>query len=141
MTTNEKQKLDPQAVLRLVSAASASFDAQLTPEERSAMNDRSAGEGAPAPVYSIDEREAAMLDFELTGAAEALEVLADQIEAVMARRLEEAYRQALEVYYTAEELAKDPEHAALIPHVEAMRRAHESQYGKPIPPRVVSVAR
>jgi hypothetical protein len=39
------------------------------------------------------------------------------------------------VYYIAEELAKDPAHAELIQHVEAMRKAHEKQYGKVIPPK------
>ena len=49
--------------------------------------------------------------------------------------MEELYRKGLEVYYAAEDLARDPAHAELIPHVEAMRRAHEAQYGRPIPPR------
>jgi hypothetical protein len=49
--------------------------------------------------------------------------------------MEEAYRWALDAYYTAEELARDPAHAELVPHVEAMQRAHEAQYGKPIPPK------
>jgi len=42
---------------------------------------------------------------------------------------------AMKVYYAAEELAKDPEHAELIPHVEKMREAYSSFYGKPIPPK------
>mgnify|MGYP006137632743 CR=1 FL=1 len=35
----------------------------------------------------------------------------------------------------AEELARDPENAHLIPHVEKMREAYLSSYGRPIPPR------
>jgi len=41
---------------------------------------------------------------------------------------------ALRIYYAAEELARDPANAHLIPHVEAMRRAYEHDYGVPIPP-------
>ena len=43
--------------------------------------------------------------------------------------------QALAVYYAAEELARDPAHADLIPQVEAMRTAYERDYGRPIPAR------
>ena len=91
--------------------------------------------GVKAGSVSTDEREQAMSDFEALAAADALEALADEIQFFIDRRMEEAYRKALDVYYTAEELARDPEHAELVPHVEAMRRAHEQQYGKAIPPK------
>jgi hypothetical protein len=64
-----------------------------------------------------------------------LEHLARQIETVIAQRMEQAYAQALHVYYVAEELSRDPANAELLPHVEAMRAAHEEQYGYPIPLR------
>jgi hypothetical protein len=74
-------------------------------------------------------------DFELGAIEEALEQLTaelgDAVDAARARALEGA----LNVYYAAEELARDPANAHLIPHVEAMRRAYEHDYGKPIPPR------
>jgi len=54
---------------------------------------------------------------------------------VLDRRMQALYRQALDVYYTAEELARDPEHAHLAAQVEAMRLAHEREYGHPPPPR------
>jgi hypothetical protein len=41
----------------------------------------------------------------------------------------------LNVYYATEELVKDPANAHLIPHLEAMRKAYEDSYGKPIPPK------
>ena len=74
-------------------------------------------------------------DFENLAVVEALESLADDVHAAVEEARETAYRQALEVYYAAEELARDPEHADLIAQVEAMRQAHQSSYGRPIPPR------
>ena len=129
-----KENFDPAAVLRVVDQISASLEAELTPEDRAAMRKRISDGPPPAMVYSADEREQAMSDFEVLGAMEALEAMAGEIQAFVDHRIEEAYRKALEVYYTAEELSRDPEHAELLPHVEAMRRAHEEQYGKPIPP-------
>jgi hypothetical protein len=63
------------------------------------------------------------------------EILSQLVQLFCERRMEEAYRKALDVYYTAEELARNPEHAELLPHVDAMRQAHEAQYGRPIPPK------
>jgi len=74
-------------------------------------------------------------DFELDAVEEALEQLTaeltDAVDAARARALQGA----LNVYFAAEELARDPANAHLIPHVEAMRRAFEHDYGVPIPPR------
>jgi hypothetical protein len=41
--------------------------------------------------------------------------------------------QALKIYYAAEELAKDPEHAHLIPYVEQMRAIYRRDFGTDIP--------
>jgi len=57
------------------------------------------------------------------------------LRAIVERRHQAAYEESLRVYYIAEELAGSGEHPELIPHVEAMRSAHEKQYGKPIPPK------
>lgn len=43
--------------------------------------------------------------------------------------------QALEIYYTAEALARDAEHADLIPVVERLRQAYQHDHGRAIPPR------
>jgi hypothetical protein len=134
MNANRNAKVDADAVLRLVHEVTVSFEAQLTPEERLAMQNRTFDDQASTFVYAADEREQAMSDFDTLAAADALGALADEIQFCIDRRMEEAYRKALDVYYTAEDLARDPAHAELIPHVEAMRRAHEKQYGKPIPP-------
>lgn len=90
-------------------------------------------------VYPADQREQALHEFEILGAAEALRTLAEELQAEADRRMEAAYRAALAVYYKAEELARDPAHAELVPQVAAMRAAHEAQFGRPIPPQVRSV--
>jgi hypothetical protein len=76
-----------------------------------------------------------MADFETESVAEALESMADELHAAIEAAQAKAMAQALDVYYAAEELARDPAHADLIPHVEAMRAAYEHDFGKPIPPR------
>src|SRR4029079_9339376 len=40
---------------------------------------------------------------------------------------------ALTIYYIAEDLARDPANAELLPFVEKIRKAHEREFGKPIP--------
>jgi hypothetical protein len=42
---------------------------------------------------------------------------------------------ALEIYYAAEKLAKNPEHAHLIPYVEQMRAVYLRDFGTEIPER------
>lgn len=131
----ENQPFDAAAVLRLVSDVQAAMKAALTPEEWAALpRGKGMDIGSPA-VYSTDEREQALEDFATIGAVESLEVLIEQVHAVAEQKREAAYRTALDVYYATEELARDPEHAHLVAHVENMRRAHQAQYGRPIPPR------
>lgn len=127
--------IDTTEVLRVVGEASAAFETWLSEEGRQAREERKGEDEMSALVYPADQREEALRDFEILGAAEALRSLADEIQAECDRRMEAAYRAALEIYYKAEELARDPAHAELVPHVAAMRAAHEEQYGKPIPAR------
>jgi hypothetical protein len=126
------------AVLQTVTEARASFQSTLSPEEWATLPPEPANRdlaSLPQTALSTAQVEQAELDFELLAAAEALEHLAQQIELVIAQRMEEAYAQALHVYYVTEELSLDPAHQELLPHVAAMRAAHEEQYGYPIPPR------
>ena len=91
----------------------------------------------PGPVnsrYHSGQLETAE-DFEYAAVAEGLQSLADDLSAVIEQKRARLEEQALEVYYTAEELARDPEHADLIPLVERMRQAYQNDYGRPIPPR------
>jgi len=73
-------------------------------------------------------------EFEYAALAEGLESLADDLSTAIERQSAKATEAALRIYYAAEELARDPEHADLIPQVERMREAYESSYGRPIPP-------
>lgn len=72
-------------------------------------------------------------DFELATVAEGLERLTAELSEALDRANAKLLADALNVYYAAEELARDPANAHLIPHVEAMRRAYERDYGVPIP--------
>ena len=116
-------------LLRLMNDVSVAFDATLKPEERAALAAAHASE--TEPVYPTADREVAMLEF----AAGGLETLVNDMHSVIDQRLEVVYRQALETYYEIERLARDPQHAHLIEQVEKMQRAHQDDYGRPIPPR------
>lgn len=72
-------------------------------------------------------------DFELQTVAEGLESLGAELSEALDQAHAKLHADALRVYYTAEELARHPANAHLIPHVEAMRRAYERDYGVPIP--------
>lgn len=118
-------------ILRMVNGLSEAFQRTMTEAEVAALQAKQANEPGSAVAYSASNREEALTDF----TAEALETLAADIRSVLDGRWELLYRQALEVYYTTEDLARDPENAHLLEHVEAMRRAHEKEYGCPPPPR------
>jgi len=74
-------------------------------------------------------------DFDTFTLIEALETFAEDVSAYAGRKREKALETALNIYYTLEELARDPANADLIPQLETMRRAYERDYGRPIPPR------
>lgn len=122
--------------LDVLNETAAAFRAQLTDEERLAVEQQNAHDDTGSPVvYAADERDQALSDFDGLALADAATALARDIKSYVDHRMEEVYRSALEVYYKAEELSRDPEHAELIAQVEAMRLAHLQQYGKPIPER------
>jgi hypothetical protein len=74
-------------------------------------------------------------EFELMAIADGLEAFADDLRESIEEQTAIAREQAMEVYYTAVELSQQPEHADLIPHVEAMRAAYIRDYGHPPPDR------
>jgi hypothetical protein len=82
-----------------------------------------------------------MEDFELETVADALETMVEETNAVIEALDESLFEQALDIYYAAEELARDPEHAHLIEHVEKMRRSYEAEEGRPIPSKEETLAR
>lgn len=74
-------------------------------------------------------------DFETAAIIDALEDLSDELGAALEEKRAKLAADCLEVYWKAEELAKDPAHADLIPHVEKMRKAYENDFGVPPPPQ------
>jgi hypothetical protein len=88
-----------------------------------------------APERASMGAEEAMLDFEGQSIAMAAEAMAAELRAALVEAEAKVLSEALAVYYAAEELARDPAHADLIPQVEAMRAAYERDYGSEIPPR------
>ena len=77
----------------------------------------------------------AMADFEQQAIIDALQSLADDVHAGVEEKRAKMMEKALEIYYVAEELSKQPENAHLIKHVEEMQRAYQAEFGRPIPPK------
>jgi hypothetical protein len=86
---------------------------------------------ADAPLPSDSDE--AMELFEIDTLAGALESFAMELSDAVDAAQEKAMVQAMKIYYAAEELAKDPKHAHLIPHVEQMRAAYRRDFGTDIP--------
>jgi hypothetical protein len=84
-----------------------------------------------SPLPSAGELEL----FDLETVQEGVETVLAELTASLDYARNKAIEESLKIYYVAEELAKDPEHADLIPHVIAMREAYERDFGEPIPPR------
>jgi hypothetical protein len=87
------------------------------------------------PKRSASERIRArsMEEFELQALAEALEQMADDAHAISEGIMADLIEKSLDVYYTTEELSRDPEHAHLIEHVEKIRTSYQKDFGRPIP--------
>ena len=117
-------------ILRVANDTSNAFRGTLTDEERAALDAKHENE-APSAAYAVATREDATIEFTI----DALQTLGNDMQSILDRRMEKLYREALEVYYATEELAAKPEHAHLREQLEAMRAAHERQYGCPPPPR------
>lgn len=88
---------------------------------------------AVAPMGGVPSDD--LEDFEWESVAMAAEAMADELHEAIEAAQAKALAQAMEIYYAAEELARDPAHADLLPSLQAMREAYERDFGKPIPPR------
>lgn len=93
----------------------------------------------PRQLQGLDLR--TKQDFDDAAVIHAVESLAADAQAIVDAGMERAFEMALDVYYKAEELARDPENAELVQHVENMRRAFENSYGHPIPTKAETDAR
>jgi hypothetical protein len=74
-------------------------------------------------------------DFEWAAVMDALERLAEDVYAVAEHKEAKLIESLLEVYYAAEEAARDPANAEFLPHLQKVRDAYEHDFGEPIPPR------
>jgi hypothetical protein len=73
-------------------------------------------------------------DFEWLAVADGLSALSQELSEAIDTMQEKALRDALGIYYAAEDLIKDPAHVdEVMPHFEAMRRAYIDTYGSPPP--------
>lgn len=120
------KKLDAASVLQKLAAIRESMPRPSQPRPRKSSEDVQRMKLMPG---------ATLEDFDRVAIAETLESMADELRQALDEKREAMMVKAMEVYYTAEDLSRDPEHADLIPHVEAMRAAYERDFGKPIPPR------
>lgn len=123
----KKRNLDAEAILRQLAAIRKAIPHLPADTPRPAIDGRARDVDG---IGSWTEE-----DFEYAAVADGLSSLADDLSAALDHARNVATAKALEIYYVAEELARDPEHAHLIAHVERMRAAYESEHGRPIPPR------
>ena len=120
-----KQKIDVEGILNTLAAVRKQIPHLADAPPRHATN------AAMFPAAGDD----AMELFEMETLADALESFAGEVSDSVEAAREKALAGALEIYYAAEELSKDPEHAHLIPLVEQMRESYRRDYGTDIPDR------
>jgi phosphoglycolate phosphatase-like HAD superfamily hydrolase len=120
-----KQKIDVEGILTTLAAVRKQLPHLATTPPCDAT-------GTPTLLGTSEE---AMEIFELETLADALESFAGEISDSIETAQQQAMAGAMEIYYAAEELAKDPEHAHLIPIVEQMRESYRRDFGREIPER------
>jgi len=74
-------------------------------------------------------------NFEVQAVMDGLTTFAAELRATIAAAEATVLDDCLRVYFTAVDLARDPAHAHLTTHVDAMRTAYERDFGRPIPTR------
>jgi hypothetical protein len=79
--------------------------------------------------------EETMREFDYVTAAEALRAVSDEMHEELERQNKKLLDQAMKVYYTMVEMAKDDPKTAkeLAPHIKSMREAYFRDFGKEIP--------
>lgn len=120
-----KQKIDVEGILNTLAAVRKQVPYLADAPTRDTA-------GATALLGTNDE---AMEIFELETLANALEPFAGELSDSIEAAQQQAMAGALEIYYAAEKLAKDPDHAHLIPYVEQMRAVYRRDVGTDIPER------
>jgi hypothetical protein len=128
-----KQRVDVEGILNTLATIRDAVRQQL-PQLANAPATASSGEMVCMDSFVAGDEEA-MEAFEMETIAEALESFSGELSASIDAAQEKATVQALEIYYAAEKLAREPEHAILIPYVERMRTAYRLEFGEEIPER------
>ena len=119
-----EKKLDADAILATLAQLRASLPKTDIPPAPKRPRER------PDELLPPD---ATVEDFEYAAVIDALETAIDEVQAVADAARDRAFEMALDIYYKTEELARDPEQAHLIPHLESMRKAYVQSYGHPVP--------
>ncbi len=127
-----KQKVDVEGILETLSSMRQKIPmlARNPAKAKPPVEDTLADMGAFV-AGTPEEMEA----FEMETLADALESFADELSESIETAQQKAMEQAMEIYYAAEKLSKEPEHAHLIPYVEEMRKIYRRDFGKDIPPK------
>lgn len=120
-----KQKIDVDGILNTLAAVRKQIPY---------LADAPTRDTADAATLVAGDDEALEL-FEMETLANALESFAGELSDSIETAQQQAMAGALEIYYAAEKLAKDPEHAHLIPLVEQMRAVYLRDFGRDIPER------
>jgi len=120
-----KQKIDVEGILNTLAAVR---------KQVPYLADAPTRDTAGAATLLSGDAEAMEL-FEMETLADALESFAGELSDSIETAQQQAMAGALEIYYAAEKLAKDPEHAHLIPYVEQMRAVYLRDFGTEIPER------
>ena len=120
-----KQKIDVEGILNTLAAVRKQIPYLADAPTRDTAGD--------ATLLSGDDE--ALELFEMETLANALESFAGELSASIETAQQQAMAGAMEIYYAAEKLAKDPEHAHLIPYVEQMRAVYRRDFGTDIPER------
>jgi hypothetical protein len=120
-----KQKIDVEGILNTLAAVRKQIPH---------LGDAPTADTADATTLLSGDDEALEL-FEMETLADALESFAGEISESIETAQQQAMAGAMEIYYAAEKLAKDPEHAHLIPYVEQMRAVYRRDFGTEIPER------
>jgi hypothetical protein len=125
---NDGKKLDAEAILQTLAEMRESLPGIAgTRRSTDAHDGRSM---LPNDVPAETEE-----DFEYAAVIDALQSFAADVDAVAEEARARVIESALQVYYAAEELARDPANAELIQLVQKMSEAYERDFRRPIPPR------
>jgi len=121
------KKLDAEPILELL----ARMRKSLPPFDPNVRRPSEDSRTRIADDFKVETAE----DFEWAAVIDGMESLAADVRTMVDQMRAQAIEAALKIYYTTEELSRDPEHAYLIPLVEQMRAAYQRDFGRPIPPK------